>query len=157
MVLKELLDVDTVNYKDICMVLGFPRCSFKCDKECGERVCQNSPLANAPDIECGVGSIISRYTDNPLSCAIVMQGLEPLDSFDDVLEFISSLRASGCNDDVVIYTGYNKDEVEDKVEQLKPFGNIVIKFGRFVPGQSPHYDEVLGVNLASDNQYAERI
>ena len=37
------------------------------------------------------------------------------------------------------------------------FTNIIIKFGRYIPNQKPHYDEVLGVNLASDNQYAERI
>jgi hypothetical protein len=42
-------------------------------------------------------------------------------------------------------------------EQLKSFSNIIIKFGRFIPNQEPHYDEVLGVKLASDNQYARRI
>lgn len=35
--------------------------------------------------------------------------------------------------------------------------NIIVKFGRFIPNQHPHYDEVLGINLASDNQYAEKI
>ena len=33
---------------------------------------------------------------------------------------------------------------------------LVIKYGRYVPDQQPHFDEVLGVNLASDNQYARR-
>ena len=28
---------------------------------------------------------------------------------------------------------------------------------RFIPNQKPHFDEVLGVVLASENQYAERI
>jgi hypothetical protein len=37
------------------------------------------------------------------------------------------------------------------------FDNIVIKFGRYRPGQQKHFDEVLGVELASDNQYAKRI
>ena len=37
------------------------------------------------------------------------------------------------------------------------FKNIIIKYGRYIPDQEPHYDEVLGVNLASDNQYAERL
>ena len=35
--------------------------------------------------------------------------------------------------------------------------NIIIKYGRFIPDQQPHYDEILGVNLASSNQGAEKI
>lgn len=59
--------------------------------------------------------------------------------------------------DVVIYTGYTQDEVEDEVKLLSEFENIIIKFGRFRPNQTPHRDEVLGVNLVSDNQYAIKI
>jgi hypothetical protein len=40
---------------------------------------------------------------------------------------------------------------------LKNFDNIIIKYGRFIPNQEQHYDETLGVNLASNNQYAERL
>ena len=40
---------------------------------------------------------------------------------------------------------------------LYDYKNIIIKYGRYIPNQTPHRDEVLGVNLASDNQYAERI
>ena len=49
------------------------------------------------------------------------------------------------------------DEILSKIEDLLKFSNIIIKFGRYIPGQKPHYDEILGVNLASDNQYAEVI
>lgn len=80
-----------------------------------------------------------------------------MDSFDDVFELITTLRNQGCSDDVVIYTGYNKYEVEDKIKQLSGFGNIVMKFGRYIPGQSPHFDKALGVELANDEQYGERI
>ena len=38
--------------------------------------------------------------------------------------------------------------------KIKSYG-IIVKFGRFRPNQEPHYDEVLGVNLISDNQYAK--
>ena len=62
-----------------------------------------------------------------------------------------------CNDDVVIYTGYNKEEIADKIEVLKKFKNIIIKFGRFIPNSKKKYDEVLGVELASENQYGEKI
>ena len=43
------------------------------------------------------------------------------------------------------------------INNLKQFPNIIIKFGRFIPNQQSHYDEVLGINLASDNQYAKKI
>ena len=94
--------------------------------------------------------------DNPITSAIVCGGLEPLDSYDDLYSLISNLRIQS-DDDVVVYTGYKKDEVEDKIRSLSTFKNVVVKFGRYVPGQEPHVDPVLGVRLASDNQYAERI
>ena len=62
-----------------------------------------------------------------------------------------------CIDDIVIYTGYNLNEIEDKVNILKNYKNIIIKFGRFIPNNKIHYDEILGVYLASDNQYALKI
>ena len=50
-----------------------------------------------------------------------------------------------------------KEEIADKINILKRYDNIVVKFGRFLPGHKKHYDEVLGVELASPNQYAEVI
>jgi hypothetical protein len=60
-------------------------------------------------------------------------------------------------DDVVIYTGYTWDEIHEQVEFLRGYKNIVVKFGRYKPGQESHMDDVLGVKLASDNQYAIRL
>ena len=60
-------------------------------------------------------------------------------------------------DDIVIYTGYQKEEISYAIDWLHLFSNIIVKFGRFIPNQQPHYDEILGVKLASDNQYAEVI
>ena len=48
-------------------------------------------------------------------------------------------------------------EIIDKVNWLKNYDNIVVKFGRFIPGHQKRFDEVLGVELASDNQHAEVI
>ena len=62
-----------------------------------------------------------------------------------------------CLDDIVIYTGYNKEELIDRIEWLSGFSNIIVKFGRYIPNQEKHFDEVLGIYLASDNQYAERL
>lgn len=156
MQVKDVIYVDYINYKKPSMTISFPHCSFKCDKECGRQVCQNSALATMPNIEIDPADLISRYVKTTMSKAIVLAGLEPCDTFADLYTFISLFR-SICDDDIVVYTGYTKCEIADKVEILSQFPNIIIKFGRYVPGQQPHYDEVLGVDLASDNQYAERI
>jgi len=156
MILKGIIDIDTINYKKISMILEFPKCDFKCDKECGRQVCQNSALATAPDIEVSADTVIQGYLDDPVTEAIICQGLEPLDSWLDLYSFILMFR-SVSDDDIVIYTGYTKCEIVDKIEQLKQFPNIIIKYGRYVPNQEPHCDDVLSVYLASDNQYAERI
>lgn len=159
MIVKGIIDEDFVNYKKPAMVIEFPYCDFKCDKECGELVCQNSSLVNEPNIDIPCNTIVERYLSNPITEAIVCQGLEPLDSIGELLNFLIWLRNQyHCNDDVVIYTGFNKEEIEDWVfECLKLHPNIIIKYGRYIPNQTPHYDEVLGVKLASDNQYAERL
>ena len=152
----DIIDEDFINYKKPCMTIMMPYCTFKCDKECGKQVCQNSDLASTPKIEIEVKDIIKRYLNNPISESIVFQGLEPFDSFYQVLEFIKKFREVS-NDDIVIYTGYNKDEIKWLLTFFKKFDNIIIKYGRFIPGQEKHYDEILGVYLASDNQYAERL
>lgn len=145
------------DYKYPSMLIAFPYCSFKCEKECGMRVCQNSTLATAPIREVEVNELIDKYLSNPITQAIVCGGLEPMDSFDDLIELISALRQKECQHDIVIYTGYRKEEITDQIKRLIPFGNIVIKFGRFVPNEPSHYDDVLGVNLANNEQYGERI
>ena len=140
------------------MIIEFPYCSFKCDKECGQQVCQNSSLVKAENIDINPIQLVHRYLTNPITKAIVCQGLEPFDSFEDLLEIIQELRHNYLNnDDVVIYTGYTKEEVQTQINELSKFNNIIIKFGRFIPNQSSHFDEILGVQLASPNQYAERL
>ena len=156
MIIKTVVDEDFSNYKKPSMLIGMPYCTFKCDKECGQQVCQNSALATAPNIEVNPMDLIARYENNNLTQAVVFGGLESFDSWTDLYNFIFLFR-SVSDDDVVIYTGYTKCEIADKVKQLKQFPNIIIKFGRYIPNQQPHYDEILGVDLASDNQYAERI
>lgn len=119
-------------------------------------MCQNGILATAPDIQVDIDNLINRYMNNPITSAVVCGGLEPFDSWDDLCNLVASFRAV-CNDDIVIYTGFYPDEIEDKVAQLQTFANIVIKFGRYIPGKQSHYDTILGINLASDNQYASKI
>lgn len=153
---KAFIDEDFVNYKKASMFIGFPSCSWKCEKECGKRVCQNGTLATSKDIEVGVKSIVNRYINNNITSAIVCGGLEPFDSWDELFLLITYLRVR-TQDDIVIYTGYYKEEIQDYIDKLTYFSNIIVKFGRYIPGHEKHYDDVLGVYLASDNQYAEKI
>ena len=152
MKIKGLISEDFVNYKKTAMTIMLPYCTFKC----GTEYCQNSPLSKAEDIEIDISNIVIRYLNNPITESVVMQGLEPFDSWDDLIGFVKQLRES-CDDDIVIYTGYYKEEIADKVALLSKYKNIIIKYGRYIPNQEKHYDEVLGVSLASENQYAERI
>ena len=134
------------------MTIMFPHCDFKC----GAEHCQNSPIAKSKTYDLDIDDTIKRYLNNPITEAVVMQGLEPFDSWTDVLSFVIRFREES-QDDIVIYTGYNESEIADKINILKRYSNIIIKFGRFIPEHKKHYDKVLGVWLSSDNQYAERI
>lgn len=156
MKLKALVDEDFVNYKKPSMFIAFPHCTFKCEKDCGERCCQNSALATSPTIDIPCRKIVDRYLANPITSAMVFGGLEPFDDFPDIYNLIWELRRRS-DDEVVIYTGYNRKEIEEQVSVLSGEKNVIIKFGRYIPDQEPHTDPVLGVALASDNQYAERI
>ena len=158
MKLKGIIDYDCTNYKEPVLTLEFPYCDFKCDKLNGCQVCQNNSLINEPNIEISFKKIWELYKQNPLTKGFCFQGLEPLDSVNEVLDFIKYIRINNlCNDPIIIYTGYNKEEVTKFIYQITQFDNIIIKWGRFIINQNHHYDEVLGVNLASDNQYAEKI
>ena len=152
MKIKGIISDDFINYKKISMTIMFPHCDFKC----GAEYCQNSPLAKSKTYDIDIDDTIEKYLNNSITESVVMQGLEPLDSWSDLLLFIEKFREKS-RDDIVIYTGYNKEEIADKINILKRFPNIIIKTGRFVPNQEKHYDDVLGVELASPNQRAERI
>lgn len=157
MLIKGLTDEDFVNYKKPSMYIAFPNCDFKCDREAGCSICQNSSLAHEPDIDISFIEIVSRYVKNPITKAVIFGGLEPFDST-WILRLIIEFRLY-TDDEIIIYTGYTEEELqaEGMIETLQQYKNIIIKFGRFVPNQEKHYDEVLGVELASPNQYARRI
>ena len=156
MKVKNIIDEDFTNYKKPSMFIGTSNCDFKCDRECGKPVCQNSELAKAPTIEIDDDEIIQRYLNNPITEAITIGGLEPFDTFEELYQFIKNFRRKS-NDDIIIYTGYYPEEISEKIRQLSLFLNIIIKFGRFIPNQKSHYDTVLGIELASDNQEAIRM
>ena len=155
---KGIIWEDMVNYKKISTTLMMPKCDFKCDRENGVRLCQNWKLAAAPSQTVNIREFIRRYKENKISEAVVLQGLEPFDSLIDVYTVAAALREFNITDDFIIYTGYTRNEI---TSQLKPLhyvpGHVIIKWGRYIPNQEKHYDPILGVYLASDNQYGELI
>lgn len=171
MKIKGAIFEDFVNFKLPAMYIAFGHCTFKCDAENGQQLCQNCKLASQPDIEVTKESLIERYISNPITKAIVLAGLEPLDDFTELFAFIDCVRRQyHLTDPIVIYTGYTEEECingqfsNSKLQKDKTFAEewkllleygVIVKYGRYRPNQEPHYDEVLGVYLASDNQYAK--
>lgn len=156
MTVKDIVEYDIVNYKKPSMFIITTSCTFKCEKECGIQCCQNEEIIKQKNIVISDEEIVKRYINNPLSHAIVFGGLEPFDTFDELTKLITLFRFT-CEDDIVIYTGYYENEIKDKLDFLKSFPNVIVKFGRFIPNQKGRFDEVLGVKLASENQYAQKI
>lgn len=159
MKIKQLLDEDFVNYKKASMFIGTSVCDWKCciEQGLGKSICQNSALVNSETVDVPADRIFRRYIDNPISQAVVIGGLEPMKQFSEVLELIDTFRNNGCNDDFVIYTGYYPTEITLEIEKLKKYSNIIMKYGRYIPNNERHFDEILGIYLISDNQYGERI
>lgn len=158
--IKDVMDECFQDYKKTSMLISVAGCDWKCCKEADIPigVCQNSDLAKQKDIEISANELIERYLKNPISKAIIFAGLEPMLQFDEITAFINALRYKyNCHDDVVIYTGYYPEEVAFEIKYLSTFENIIVKFGRYIPNRPNRYDDVLGVELISDNQYAVKI
>ena len=166
MKIKGITDEDFVNYKKPSMFIAFPCCSFKC----GRADCQNSELALAPDIEISKEKICERYIANPITEAFVFGGLDPVDTFMEMISLIDCIRNKyGIMDDIVIYTGYTEAEMQKGLFSKDPevgahnfkcmihtYPNIIIKYGRYIPNEGKHFDKELGIELVSNNQYAVR-
>ena len=153
---KGIEDESFLQYKKPSMFVSNTICDFKCDKENNTCLCINKGLVLEQTKMVTIDALVQRYKTNPITSAIVFGGLENFDEFEQLFNFIKCFRRYN-QDDIVVYTGFYKNEIQDKIKQLTEFSNIIVKFGRFIPNQQPHYDEVLGIKLASDNQYAERI
>ena len=155
---KGIVYEDFVNYKKPNMFIATSKCSFKCDKEAGSSICQNSTLAAQRTIYINDNTIVETYIQNPITEAIVFGGLEPFDTQEELLHLIDKFRKH-TNDTIIIYTGYTEKEYyEMNISNILPqYNNIIIKFGRYIPNSNSHYDSILGIYLASDNQYAKVI
>lgn len=157
--LKGVVMEDFINYMKPSLFLITSICDWKCCYESNLPVttCQNESIIRQETKDFSNESIYQAYINNDISKSICIGGLEPMLQFNELYDLIKYFRDQGCNDEFVIYTGYNENEIDDKVNTLKQFNNIIIKFGRFKPNDESHYDEVLGIRLISSNQYGKRI
>lgn len=155
-----LLDVEDnyQDYKKPSVKIITHICDFKCCTEQGldVSVCANHPYAGNPPKKVPNESILGFFEHNRSICrSIVFGGLEPLKQTSELYHLCKYLRENGIDEEIVIYTGYYPEELNPHdmllIISLK---NIIIKFGRYIPNASPRFDEVLGVELISDNQYA---
>ena len=71
--LKGLVDEDVVNYRKTSMFIIFPSCDFKCEKECGRAVCQNSSLAKAPILSYDDKEIIEENSKSLIEAIVNMK------------------------------------------------------------------------------------
>lgn len=160
MKLKGVVMEDFVNYKKPSLFLITSKCDWKCCKELGIdiSICQNEPMAKQETKDASAESIYNAYINNDITKAIIFGGLEPMLQFKEMFDVIKYFRDQGCNDMFVIYTGYYPYEITEELNKLSQnFNNIIIKFGRYMPNHKNRYDDVLGITLVSDNQYARRI
>ena len=160
MKLRGVVSEDFSNYSKPSLFLISTTCDWKCCAEHGldASVCQNASLVSQPIVDYSNSEIYNAFADNDITKAVVVGGLEPFIQFQELLDLIAEFRFRHNEEcDFVIYTGYYQNEIQDSIDILSCIENIVIKFGRYIPNSEPKYDEVLGVTLASDNQFARRI
>lgn len=146
------------DYRKTGLLVAFPRCTFKCCHEQGlpTSVCQNHGLCAEKLVDISPDAIVERYDAN-IHHALICGGLEPIDDIGDLLTLIHTFRKK-YKDDIVIFTGYNLDEIPNGIlAVLRSYGDVYLKFGRYVAGDEPKYDEVLGITLISSNQYGVKL
>lgn len=157
-IIKNVLEEDFQDYKKTSMLIATCKCDWKClkEKNLPISICQNNELLQDKNINISNEELIKIYLKNPLTEAIVFGGLEPMLQFEEIYDFIRLFRQYS-EDDIVIYTGYYLEEIKEEIKLLTHFPNIIVKFGRFVPDSKQIYDDILGVKLISENQFAIKI
>nr|DAZ25606.1 MAG TPA: hypothetical protein [Caudoviricetes sp.] len=157
--LKAVVMEDFCNYKKPSMFLVTAICDWKCcvEAKIDKSVCQNHGLVTQATKKYTYQSLYKGFISNNITKAIVVGGLEPFLQFDELFGLIKFFRSQRCNATFVIYTGYNHIEIKEQIKQLTTLSNIIIKFGRYIPNDTGYYNNILGIKLASKNQYAEVI
>lgn len=168
----ELLDVkfgNIADYKKTSLYIAFPFCSGKCGNKCQNRVFWQQKDKRNNDIHLinySEDEIVSYYNKLKTHESVVMGGLEPLDSLEDVINLCNKLLENDKPVDIIIYTGYTKEEflkIEPKFydvfKNLKPNATncIIFKLGRYDLSQDVEYfNYTLGAKLATSNQFTRK-
>jgi organic radical activating enzyme len=159
MLVKSIVDEDFLNYKIPSIFIATCYCDWKCcnEQNVSTEICQNSELFSQKNVDIPINEIFNRYINNPITKAIIIGGLEPMLQFEEVFLLIKYFRENNCNDAFVIYTGYYENEISRQISILKQYTNIIVKFGRYILNSNRKFDDVLGIELASENQFAKII
>lgn len=157
--IKGIVSEDFTNYRLPSMFIISSMCDWKCCTEQGLDigVCQNQQLVNTKTFEAPNKALYQLFHNNDITKAVVIGGLEPFLQFNEICDLVKYFRDHGENSEFVIYSGYNAEEIKHEISILSKYNNIIVKFSRYIPNRPSRYDEVLGVTLASDNQYAQKI
>ena len=141
------------DFKTVGMYISVPFCYVRCWERLGldKSICQNSHLDGVEIKNIPNKVIIDRYLNNDVNKCIIFSGRDSMDSFEEILDFINEFREYS-DDPVVLYTGRNEYEVEDKINILRETNDIWIKVGNYIPNSKSIVDKLTGVVLASDNQ-----
>ena len=146
---KGIVAEDFVNYKFPAMFINTSLCDFKCcrGQHLDTGICQNAPLAKAPTQDVPDTVLYEKFSANPITKAVVIGGMEPFLQIDEVESLLSLFREKGDH----------PEEILEHLARLRKYGNVIVKFGRYIPGRPERYDGILGVTLSSDNQFGKII
>lgn len=144
------------DYKKSAVLFSMCYCDWKCCKEAGVDVCQNLPLAKQEIIGMSFSYALS-FVNKSMTDAIIFGGLEPLLQAEEVIHLIHYFREHGVQKDIVVFTGYYIEEIDKDVLESLTQCHVILKCGRFIPNRPSKFDDVLGVTLASDNQYGVQL
>jgi len=155
MKLKNIIREDYLNYKKCSLYLAFSQCKLYCED------CFNFGLRDQENIIISAKTIIDWHSSNLFEEAIICSGLNPFDSFEDLEELVRECYKENYSCDLIIFTGYEKKDIEDKIYTLTKIKHsdqkIIIKYGRYDKYQVESiYDDNLGIYLPL-NQYSEVI
>lgn len=151
--LKDAVEVFQ-DYKKSALLFSTCYCDWKCCTELNIdiSVCQNSKISMQREVNLPFHRILDMVR-NSITDAVIFGGLEPFLQADELVQCIQYLRNNGVKKDIVIYTGYYIEEISTETLLFLSLNQVILKCGRYIPNRSSKYDEVLGITLASDNQY----
>lgn len=151
--LKDAVEVFQ-DYKKSALLFSTCYCDWKCCHEAGVDIdiCQNQKIAQQREVILPFESVL-RKVNQSFTDAVIFGGLEPLLQPDEVLQCINYLRCHEVTKDILVYTGYYMEEIDEETLMYLTVCDVILKCGRYIPDRKPKFDAVLGITLASDNQY----